>query len=265
MAVDSSGRASLRARIGWISQCGAFEQSTFDFTGLGQSGGEFADSSFGGNVRDLVAAASAMEAAGISPSLLIGHSFGGAAVLAAAGDLPTIKAVATLAAPFDVNHIKHQFLGDELARLEAEGEAEVKLGGRPFKRKKGFIDDLVQDDQAQRIGALKRSLLILHAPLDSYVGIENATLIFEAARHPKSFVSLDGADHLLTKAGCELCCRSHRRLGIALHHWRHAAAHGGAAGICRRRGSRPGCFSGRSLGRRRTLLRGRTSRSWRHG
>ena len=194
-------RKSLAAvRISRALTAKGFGVLSFDFTGLGQSGGEFADSSFSGNVRDLVAAASAMEAAGISPSLLIGHSFGGAAVLAAAGDLPTIKAVATLAAPFDVNHIKHQFLGDDLARLEAEGEAEVKLGGRPFKLKKGFIDDLVQHDQAQRIRALKRSLLILHAPLDSYVGIENATLIFEAARHPKSFVSLDGADHLLTKA-----------------------------------------------------------------
>jgi uncharacterized OsmC-like protein/alpha/beta superfamily hydrolase len=173
---------------------------SFDFTGLGQSGGEFADSSFSGNVRDLIAAASAMEAAGISPSLLIGHSFGGSAVLAAAGDLPMVEAVATLAAPFDVNHIRHQFLADDLAKLEAEGEAEVRLGGRPFKLKKGFIEDLAQHDQAQRIRALKRSLLVMHAPLDDYVGIENATRIFEAARHPKSFVSLDGADHLLTKA-----------------------------------------------------------------
>lgn len=172
---------------------------SFDFTGLGQSGGEFADSSFSGNISDLVAAASAMEAAGIAPSLLIGHSFGGAAVLAAAGDLPMVKAVATLAAPFDVNHIKHQF-GDDLIKLEAEGEADVTLGGRPFKVKKGFIDDLASHDQGQRIKGLKRSLLILHAPLDQYVGIENAQLIFEAARHPKSFVSLDGADHLLTRA-----------------------------------------------------------------
>lgn len=172
---------------------------SFDFTGLGKSGGEFADSSFSGNIRDLVAASSAMELAGIAPSLLVGHSFGGAAVLAAAGELPTVKTVATIAAPFDVNHIKHQF-GDDLARLEAAGEAEVTLGGRPFKLKRGFIDDLAQHDQGQRIRALKRSLLILHAPLDQYVSIENASMIFEAARHPKSFVSLDGADHLLTKA-----------------------------------------------------------------
>jgi len=170
---------------------------SFDFTGLGKSGGEFADSSFSGNIRDLVAAATAMEATGFPPSLLIGHSFGGAAVLAAAGEIPAITAVATLAAPFDVNHIKHQF-GDDLARLEAEGEAEVSLGGRPFKIKKGFIDDLALHDQAERIRKLGRPLLIMHAPLDQYVGIENATLIFEAARHPKSFVSFDRADHLLT-------------------------------------------------------------------
>ena len=172
---------------------------SFDFTGLGQSDGEFADSSFSGNIRDLVAAASAMKAAGIAPSLLIGHSFGGGAVLAAAGDLPMVKAVVTLGAPFDVNHIKRQF-GNDLAKLEAEGEAEVRLGGRPFKIKKAFIDDLARHDQAQRIRALKRSLLILHAPLDQHVGIENAQLIFEAALHPKSFISLDGADHLLTNA-----------------------------------------------------------------
>jgi len=172
---------------------------SFDFTGLGQSGGEFADSSFSGNIRDLVAAGSAMQAAGIASSLLIGHSFGGAAVLAAAGSLPDVKAVATIAAPFDVNHIKHQ-LGDGVARLEAEGEADVILGGRPFRLKKNFLDDLAAHDQATRIRSLKSSLLILHAPLDTYVGIENATMIFEAARHPKSFVSLHDADHLLTKS-----------------------------------------------------------------
>jgi len=192
-------RKSLAAaRISRALTAKGFGVLSFDFTGLGESGGEFAESSFSGNIRDLLAAAAAMEATGIPPSLLVGHSFGGAAVLAAAGSLPDIKAVATLAAPFDVNHIKHQF-GDDLAKLEEEGEAEVKLGGRPFKLKKSFIDDLAQHDQSERIRTLNRSLLILHAPLDQYVGIENASLIFEAARHPKSFVSLHGADHLLTK------------------------------------------------------------------
>lgn len=193
-------RKSLAAvRISRALTAKGFGVLSFDFTGLGQSGGEFADSSFSGNIRDLVAAASAMQTAGTPPSLLIGHSFGGAAVLAAAGELSTVKAVATVAAPFDVKHIKHQF-GDDLAKLEAEGEAEVQLGGRPFKLKKGFLDDLDEHDQGQRIRLLKRSLLVLHAPFDNYVGIENASMIFEAARHPKSFVSLDGADHLLTKA-----------------------------------------------------------------
>lgn len=172
---------------------------SFDFTGLGKSGGEFADSNFSGNIRDLIAAASAMGTADIPPSLLVGHSFGGAAVLAAAGEVPTVKAVATIAALFDVNHIKTQF-GDGLAELEAKGGAEVNFGGRPFKIKKSFIDDLVQHDQAERIRLLRSSLLILHAPTDQSVGIENAQRIFEAARHPKGFISLDGADHLLTNA-----------------------------------------------------------------
>ena len=190
LAAVRISRALTARRLGVLS---------FDFTGLGKSGGEFADSSFGGNIRDLIAAVSAMEAADIAPSLLVGHSFGGAAVLAAAGKLPTVKAVATIAAPFDVNHIKTQF-GDGLAELEAKGEAQVNLGGRPFKIKKSFIDDLVQHDQAERIRLLRRSLLILHSPTDQSVGIENAQRIFEAARHPKSFISLDGADHLLTNA-----------------------------------------------------------------
>ena len=193
-------KKSLAAsRISRALTAKGFGVLSFDFTGLGQSGGDFADSSFSGNIRDLIAAAAAMESQGHPPSLLIGHSFGGSAVLAAASEIRGVKAVATLAAPFDVDHIKHQF-GNDLARLEAEGEAEVQLGGRPFKIKKSFLDDLAQHDQAQRIRSLKCSLLVLHAPLDQQVGIENATQIFEAARHPKSFVSLDRADHLLTKA-----------------------------------------------------------------
>jgi putative redox protein len=169
----------------------------FDFTGLGQSGGAFADTSFSSNIADLVAAASAMATAGAAPSLLIGHSLGGAAALAAAGDLPSVRAVATLAAPFDVGHVKRLF-GDGLSRLEREGEAEVRLGGRPFTVRRGFLDDLAAHDPAARIRALKRALLVLHAPQDEIVGIDNASSIFTAARHPKSFVSLDGADHLLT-------------------------------------------------------------------
>ena len=170
----------------------------FDFTGLGQSGGEFADSTFSGSVQDLLAAARAMRDGGMEPALLIGHSLGGAAVLAAAAELPAVKAVATIGAPFDVVHVKRLF-GEDLQTLLKQGEAEVNLGGRPFKMRRSFIDDLGKHDQRQRIGALRQALLVLHAPLDRTVDIDNAAQIFQAARHPKSFVSLDDADHLLTR------------------------------------------------------------------
>lgn len=171
----------------------------FDFTGLGQSEGDFADTTFSANVQDLVAAAHAMQARGIPPALLIGHSLGGAAVLAAASQLPLVRAVATIAAPFDVAHVK-RLLGDGLQALETQGEAQVRLGGRPFTLRRSFVDDLQGHDQKQRIAQLRRALLVMHAPGDAIVGIENATSIFLAARHPKSFVSLDNADHLLTRA-----------------------------------------------------------------
>jgi putative redox protein len=170
----------------------------FDFTGLGDSGGDFGDSTFSGSVQDLLAAAAAMEKSGISPGLLIGHSLGGAAVLAAAADLPGVKAVATIAAPFDVHHVT-RLLGDGLQTLIEQGEAEVNLGGRSFKMRRAFVDDLQAHDQQERIAALRRPLLVLHAPLDDTVGIDNAAAIFQAAWHPKSFVSLDDADHLLTR------------------------------------------------------------------
>ena len=169
----------------------------FDFTGLGQSGGDFADSSFSGSIADLVAAAAAMRAAGRPPALLIGHSLGGAAVLAAAAHLPEARAVATIAAPFDVDHVTHLF-ADDIDTLRTKGEAEVRIGGRPFRLRRSFIDDLAAHDQGERIRALRKPLLILHSPQDATVGIDNATAIYQAARHPKSFVSLDGADHLLT-------------------------------------------------------------------
>lgn len=171
----------------------------FDFTGLGQSGGDFADSTFSGSVQDLLAAARAMQAAGIAPQLLIGHSLGGAAALAAAADIPDLKAVATIAAPFDVQHVK-QLFGEQLPTLLAQGEAEVRLGGQPFRMRRAFIDDLARHDQRRRIAALRLALLVLHAPGDAIVEINNAASIFLAAHHPKSFVSLDDADHLLTRA-----------------------------------------------------------------
>lgn len=170
----------------------------FDFTGLGHSGGIFSEGGFSSDMRDLLAAAAAMAAAGRPPSLLIGHSLGGAAVLSAAGELPSVRAVATIGAPFDVHHITGQF-GDSLNEIVDKGEARVNLGGRPFTVRRNFVDDLKNHDQKARIHNLHKALLVLHAPLDEIVGVENATAIFVAARHPKSFVSLDNADHLLTR------------------------------------------------------------------
>lgn len=171
----------------------------FDFTGLGDSEGSFADASFSLNVQDLVSAADAMEAAGMPPRLLIGHSLGGSAMLAAAGRIASARAIATIAAPFDVAHVLHLLDPAGLARLETEGEALVQVVGRPMAVGKVFVNDLRSHDAGARIATLRRPLLLLHAPQDRTVDIENATRIFLAARHPKSFVSLDDADHLLSK------------------------------------------------------------------
>ncbi|MGE0242113.1 MAG: alpha/beta fold hydrolase, partial [Parvibaculaceae bacterium] len=194
------GKESLASvRVGRALALHGIGVLRFDFAGLGASGGAFADGTFAADVGDLVAAGAAMTAAGMAPALLVGHSLGGAAVLAAAGDMPMIKAVATIAAPADVAHVLHQFDPDSLRRIEAEGEAEVSLADRPFVVRKGFIDDVRRHDLEARIARLRRPLLILHAPRDATVGIENAARIFAAARHPKSFVSLDDANHLLTR------------------------------------------------------------------
>lgn len=168
----------------------------FDFTGLGDGEDEYADA-FSGNVGDVVAATRAMAAAGRSPALLIGHSLGGAAVLAAASQLPEVAAVATIGAPFDVEHVTG-LLGDQVARIRRDGDAEVDLGGRRFRVDRRFLEDLPAHDQDARISQVDRALLVLHSPRDEIVGIENASAIFQAARHPKSFVALAGADHLLT-------------------------------------------------------------------
>lgn len=171
----------------------------FDFTGLGGSEGNFADASFSLNVQDLVSAASAMEAAGMPPRLLIGHSLGGSAMFAAADRIAGAHAIATIAAPFDVAQVLHLLDPAGLARLQTEGQALVQVVGRPMAVGKAFVDDLRTHDPGARIAALHRPLLLLHAPQDRTVDIENATRIFLAARHPKSFVSLDDADHLLSK------------------------------------------------------------------
>ncbi len=170
----------------------------FDFTGLGQSEGEFANTNFSSNVEDLLAAIAWMRRERAAPSLLIGHSLGGAAVLVAAGRAPEGKAVATIGAPAAAEHVVHQF-EDALADIETHGEAQVKLAGRPFQVKKQFLEDVRGHNVRDAVAQLKRALLVLHAPTDATVGVQNATEIFAAAKHPKSFVSLDKADHLLTR------------------------------------------------------------------
>jgi uncharacterized OsmC-like protein/alpha/beta superfamily hydrolase len=169
----------------------------FDFTGLGSSDGEFASTNFSSNLEDLRAAADWLAVHYSAPEILIGHSLGGAAVLAIAGDLKSVKAVATLGAPSEASHVIHNF-GAHVDEINAQGEAEVNLGGRSFTIQRQFIDDLNATRLAERIGHMKKALLVLHAPRDAVVGIDNAAAIFTAAKHPKSFVSLDGADHLLT-------------------------------------------------------------------
>ena len=170
----------------------------FDFTGLGHSKGEFANTTFSSNVGDLRAAAEYLTGRGMAPSLLIGHSLGGAAVLRAAGEMAEIKAVVTIGAPFDPGHVTHNF-ADALEDIDTRGQATVDLGGRPFTIGKAFVEDVTAQALAPAIRGLKAALLVMHAPRDAVVGIENATNIFTAARHPKSFVTLDDADHLITE------------------------------------------------------------------
>lgn len=169
----------------------------FDFTGLGDSEGAFGDG-LSSDIADLVCAANALAAAGTPAQLMIGHSFGGAAGLAAAGSCPSVKAVATIGAPFDAEHVLHQ-VGNQLDDLDGDGRVAVSIGGRPFELGAGFVRDIRGHDQKARIASLGRALLVLHAPLDEIVGIDNASGIFLAAKHPKSFVTLDRADHLLRR------------------------------------------------------------------
>ena len=170
----------------------------FDFTGLGASDGEFANTTFSSNVADLVAAADALRRRLRAPAILIGHSLGGAAVLAAAASVPEARAVVTIAAPADPAHVTGLFK-DHLAEIGARGEVEVTLAGRPFRIRRSFLDDVAEQKLTERIANLGKALLIFHSPTDNLVGIENASRIFTAARHPKSFVSLAGAVHLLSR------------------------------------------------------------------
>src|SRR5438132_3294945 len=169
----------------------------FDCTGLGASEGEFANSTFSSNVAELVRAADHLRETRGAPALLIGHSLGGAAILAAAGQIPDAKAVVTIAAPSDPVHVTHLFR-DRIEDIRKHGEVEVQLAGRPFDIKREFLDDIAEHSLAADIAKLHKALLVMHSPTDDTVGIDNATKIFAAAKHPKSFVSLAGADHLLS-------------------------------------------------------------------
>ena len=170
----------------------------FDFTGLGSSEGEFANTDFSSNTEDLRRAADWLRATHRAPQLLIGHSLGGAAVLAAAGDIPEVSAVATIGAPADVAHVAHLFDGS-LDAIRSAGEARVELAGRGFTIRQSFIDDLDRHHLSAAVAHLPAALLVMHSPHDTTVSFDNAAMIYEAARQPKSFVTIDHADHLLTR------------------------------------------------------------------
>jgi uncharacterized OsmC-like protein/fermentation-respiration switch protein FrsA (DUF1100 family) len=169
----------------------------FDFTGLGSSEGDFANSTFSSNVADLVHAAGHLRDTRQAPAILIGHSLGGAAVLAAAAQIPEARAVVTIGAPSDPTHVTGLFAG-RIEDIRRQGKVEVSLAGRPFQIKREFLEDIAEHNLMDHIGRLHRALLVMHSPTDDTVGIDNATRIFIAAKHPKSFVSLAGADHLLS-------------------------------------------------------------------
>ena len=169
----------------------------FDFTGLGESAGDFSDTTFSSNVDDLLTAAAYLETHHGGPELLIGHSLGGAAVLQAASRIPASRAVVTIGAPAEPSHVTRH-LQSSMDRIQSDGQAVVNLAGREFTIKKAFIDDLEETRMEETIRELDRALLVMHAPMDNVVGVDNAARIFKAARHPKSYVSLDTADHLLS-------------------------------------------------------------------
>ncbi len=168
----------------------------FDFTGLGNSDGEFKDSGFISNVQDLIAAADALRDGPGAPTIIVGHSLGGAAVIAAAEHIPELKAVVTIGAPYEVDHVLGQ-LGEQLETVKQKGEAEVQIGGRPFVVNTEFLEQTYNQPQSERLAKLGKSLLVMHAPDDDIVGFYNAEKIYEAASQPKSFIALEKADHLL--------------------------------------------------------------------
>lgn len=183
-------RALSRAGVGVLR---------FDFTGLGESEGDFADTNFSSNVQDVVAAARFLETEYESPSLLIGHSLGGAAVLQAATSLPDVRAIVTIGAPADPAHVRH-LVSSAVDEIEADGEAVVSISGREFRIRRQFLDDLEKQPAESLVRTLGKALLILHSPVDEVVSVDNAARLYTAAKHPKSYVSLDDADHLLTRS-----------------------------------------------------------------
>ncbi len=170
----------------------------FDFAGLGKSDGDFSATSFSSNVSDLKYAAQYMKHNFSAPRLLIGHSLGGAAVLAAAADIESVKAVATIGAPAEPVHVQHLF-ENEVEKIRAQGEAEIEIAGRDFTITSNFLDDIESYDLKSKLAVMHRALLVMHSPTDEIVPVVEARKIFEAAKHPKSFIALDGADHLLSR------------------------------------------------------------------
>jgi putative redox protein len=170
----------------------------FDFTGLGQSEGEFSSTHFSSNVDDLVDAAAFMAARGEPLAVLIGHSLGGTAVLAAAHEIESAVAVATIGSPANAEHVLH-LIDEDIEEIESRGQATVRLAGRPFNIKKDFVEDARTQSVCENLHKLRKALLVLHSPVDEVVSIDQAALIYRHAKHPKSFVSLDNADHLLTR------------------------------------------------------------------
>ena len=180
-----------------LKECG-IATLRFDFTGLGDSCGDFSDTNFSTNVLDIIAAADFMNEKNAPVSILIGHSLGGSAVLAAAKSIPSAKAVVSIGSPCEVSHVL-EHLGDDREKILKDGQANVCLTGRPFVIKKQFVEDAQKTDIKNCVKNLGKALLVMHAPLDDIVGIENAAKIFQWAHHPKSYISLDNADHLITK------------------------------------------------------------------
>lgn len=171
----------------------------FDFTGLGESEGDFENTNFSSNIEDLLSAAQFLKENYEAPNIMIGHSLGGAAAIYAAAILDSVKVVATIGTPGDPSHVTHLFKNG-IEHINEHGVANVSIGGRPFTIKKQFLDDIKEKDLQHTVHHLHKPILILHSPQDSTVGIESAAAIYQAAHHPKSFISLHGADHLLSNA-----------------------------------------------------------------